>query len=167
MQLNQYTSQRLSSKEAEKVGTELDRIAKREALTPEAVVNAARKKSSPLHTYITWDDSEAAAQYRLVQAAWLIRTVKVKVITPAGETTRAFVRVVVQDAAEDDEGEPTQSGQYVPIQVALDTPDYREQMLADAKSELAAFRRKYAVLNELAGVLGEISKLLSPAEKAS
>ena len=43
-------------------------------LKPEDVVESARPINSPLHTRFTWDDTEAANQYRLQQARQLIRT---------------------------------------------------------------------------------------------
>ena len=47
-------------------------------ITAEIVLQAAAKKSSPLHSHFNWDDSSAARQYRLVQAGELIRRIKVQ-----------------------------------------------------------------------------------------
>ena len=44
-----------------------------EDLNERAVVQDAADPTSPLHTYFEWDDTEAAARYRLSQAASLIR----------------------------------------------------------------------------------------------
>ena len=48
--------------------------------TPEALLTAARSKSSPLHSQFEWDDSRAAQQYRLVQARVMINSLNVEVI---------------------------------------------------------------------------------------
>lgn len=48
-------------------------------LIPADIVEAARDPGSPLHSHFTWDDSEAAEKYRLMQARTLIRTVKLEV----------------------------------------------------------------------------------------
>lgn len=48
-------------------------------LAPADVVDAARDPASPLHSHFTWDDSEAAEKYRLMQARTLIRTVKLEI----------------------------------------------------------------------------------------
>lgn len=48
-------------------------------LAPADVVDAARDPTSPLHSHFTWDDSEAAEKYRLMQARTLIRTVKLEI----------------------------------------------------------------------------------------
>lgn len=41
-------------------------------LTPEIVLNDARRKSSPLHYEFDWDDSTAAHRWRIEQARKLI-----------------------------------------------------------------------------------------------
>lgn len=48
-------------------------------LAPVDVVEAARDPASPLHSHFTWDDTEAAEKYRLMQARTLIRTVKLEI----------------------------------------------------------------------------------------
>lgn len=46
-------------------------------LTPAAVVEDAVDEASPLHSYLTWDDSEAAHKQRLSEARRLIRSVRI------------------------------------------------------------------------------------------
>jgi flagellar basal body rod protein FlgC len=63
-----------------------DRLAKLAAsnggrLTPEAVVEDAKSKDSPLHDHFLWDTKKAAYQHWLDQARALIRSVRVEVIT--------------------------------------------------------------------------------------
>lgn len=50
-------------------------------LTPDLVLEAASDPDSPLHSYFTWDDAEAAHKRRLDEARTLIRAVKVEVKT--------------------------------------------------------------------------------------
>jgi hypothetical protein len=52
---------------------------RRGRLTPEQVLEAAAAKTSALHPCFTWDDSEAAAKYRLEEARELIRSVRIEV----------------------------------------------------------------------------------------
>ena len=54
-------------------------------LTPDSVVDAARNPNSAMHSQFEWDDTEAAASYRLSQARALIKRVKVTVIRPDKE----------------------------------------------------------------------------------
>jgi hypothetical protein len=48
-------------------------------LNPEDVVEAAGAPGHPLHSYFVWDDKEAGSCFRLAQAQYLIRTVKLEV----------------------------------------------------------------------------------------
>lgn len=65
-------------------------------LTPDAVVDRARDPKSALHGQFEWNDEEAGAEFRLLQARGLIRRVVVKFDRGAGNrptTVRAFVNV--------------------------------------------------------------------------
>jgi len=149
----QFESERLSAKEATAIGETLAKIENLGPLTPETVLEHARDEASPLHKHFTWDDSEAAEQYRLQQAAWLLRTVKVRVVVKDNETrTRAFVAVRVKPDEE-------RRAQYVNLNAALENPDWRAQMIKQALRELEAFRQKYAVLSELKSVLTAIERV--------
>lgn len=55
-------------------------------LTPDAVVASAKRATSPLHGYFTWDNDAAAEQWRREQARALIRSVQVITTT----STRTF-----------------------------------------------------------------------------
>ena len=70
----------------------LERIRARNkgVLTPADVVKDASDESSPLHSYFTWDDTEAAHQYRLDQARTLIRNVKVEVTTSTARVAAPY-----------------------------------------------------------------------------
>lgn len=59
-------------------------------LTPDDVVMDARDESSPLHAFFTWDDTEAAHQFRLDQARTLIRNVKVEVTTTTNRVAAPY-----------------------------------------------------------------------------
>jgi hypothetical protein len=48
-------------------------------IDPEDVVDVAKDPSHPLHDAFEWDDTEAARQYRLEQARYLIRAVRIVV----------------------------------------------------------------------------------------
>ena len=123
-------------------------------LKPEDVVEAARPPKSPLHDRFTWDDSEAARQFRLVEARNLIRTTiqYVKV----GDEDRSF-RVFCSLSPDREED----GGGYRETVAVLENKAYREQLLADALAELKTFETRYTRLQELAGVLKEIRKVLA------
>lgn len=128
---------------------ELERIAKEGGgiLTAEAVVEAARDEDSPLHASFTWDNSEAAAKWRLHQARNLIR-VSVRYIQPIRGAEPVSVRAFVSLSPD----RSNEGGGYRLISSVLSCKESRAQMLADALAELRVFEAKYAHLKELSKV---------------
>lgn len=62
-------------------------------LTPDAVLEDAAERDSPLHDFFEWDDSKAGHAYRLDQARTLIKSVMVVVVTETKRVTSvAYVR---------------------------------------------------------------------------
>ena len=51
------------------------------AVTPEILVEEARKRRSPLHPIFEWDDTKAAYNYRLQQARTLLNNIQVTIIS--------------------------------------------------------------------------------------
>jgi hypothetical protein len=107
-------------------------------LTPAAVVEASRPADAPLHHRFEWDDSIAGERYREVQAAQIIRSVKVTRIT---DTERGAVPVRAFLAVGETSDDPTGSWTYV----ALDdlSVDATAVILAQMEKDLSAIRRKY------------------------
>lgn len=139
---------------------ELEQIArKRGGLTPAAVVQSASAKSSPLHKHFCWEDTEAARRYREIQAAHLIRTVKVEITTSPTKTVTVRAFVNVRNPDEDGCVNLGERGLYMPITKVIDDESMRTQMLDAAKRELKSFRIKYALLSELAKIFGAIDEL--------
>lgn len=134
---------------------ELQRIANNSdvgGLEPADIVRRASLKSSPLHSFFCWDDNEAARLYRLEQARGLIRKISIRFINrdEDEQKTRMFINVKV----------PSGDGLisvYAPIGRVLSNEELRGQMLADAKREMLSFRRKYATLQELTGVISAMA----------
>jgi len=161
------------SGDAQVVGSHLEAIrAKCSVLTPDAVLNDARKEKSPLHQFFEWDDSKAAEQYRLRQAGHLIRSISVTfedmapeperrvTLASASEPTtpvravRAFLSVQSDDGA---------TG-YVGTKEAMGDPEMRRQVLARAHNELAAVSQKWRDVSELTEVfmaLDRVGELVS------
>jgi hypothetical protein len=138
----------------QKAGERLEQIRRRNRgrLEPEGVVADARPKSSPLHVIFEWDDTAAAAQYRIVQARLLIRSIEVVRIESIDcpQNTRAFVSILQR-------GDEMRS--YISTRDAMYDVEYRAQVLEDAKAELIRFKQKYAGLIELAEVIAAIDKV--------
>ena len=116
------------------------------SITPEEVLEKARKKRSELHKCFEWDDSVAAEKFRLQQARQIIQML---VITPKSEDDEP-VRVF-QITSE--------KNVYQPTRMILQQPDEYEQLLRRAKGELFAIEKRYKMLSELEAVFAAIDEL--------
>lgn len=118
-------------------------------LRAEDVVSFAADATTALHGEFTWDDSEAARQYRIFQARQLIR---VTVVYEPRINQDVRVYLSLPDDRQQDGG-----GYRRTVDVMADD-DLRAQALASALRELESLRRKYATLQELFGVFIEVDK---------
>lgn len=121
-------------------------------LRPSDVVDAARDRESPLHPYFTWDDSAAAAAYRLQQARALIR-VSVTYV-PAADDKPIRCRVfasLTPDRTKDGAG-------YRLVSVVMADEELRRQLLLDARGEMKRFKAKYETLEELVDVFAAMDE---------
>ncbi len=120
--------------------------------TPEEILKVAKPADSPLHSYFEWDNSVAAHKFRLQQAADLVRSIDLVRVDnmEAPPKARAFASVVLR-------GEEGRS--YVHVKDALSDPEYRGQLLTEARQEMESFRVRYAGLQELARVFSAIKKV--------
>ncbi|WP_432793642.1 hypothetical protein [Rhodococcus ruber] len=124
-------------------------------LTPQIVVDEARVETHPLHSRFEWDDAVAGEAYRRVQAAELIRSVKVVYLeTPEGDrrSVRAWSSLHEHET-------PDQRG-YIPTQEVLQDEFTRKLLLRQCEREIRDLRRKY-------GHLEEFAELIAAAVKAS
>lgn len=112
------------------------------ALTPKLVVDIARAEDHPLHHRFQWDDEVAAERFRLVQAAAMIRSVRVvyKDNQETGEESR--VRAFVSPA------QPNRPSGYLPTDVALHDPMTRQLVLRQFERAILALKRQYGHLQE-------------------
>ena len=115
-------------------------------ISPEEVLEKARKKKSELHKCFEWDDSIAAEKYRLNQARMLLRFL---VITPVKEDDEP-VRVYQVTS---------ERNVYQPTRLFLQNPDEYNALLKRAKNELIAIKNRYKSLSELEAVFAAIDEL--------
>jgi hypothetical protein len=111
-------------------------------LDPEFVLLHAADETSALHPFFEWDDTEAAREYRLIQARGLIR-MAVVVLPARNEPVRAFVSLSTDRSC---------GGGYRRTRDVLDDPELRAVMLQDALAELRLIQRKYSHLQELSAL---------------
>lgn len=143
----------------QEITAELKKISDRNGglLRPLDVVETARAEDSPLHSRFEWDDSLAAEKHRLNQARELIR-VCVSLITTSDNRV---IRVGTFVSLTPDRDNP--GGGYRQIDVVMENPEQREQLLRDALSELEAFRTKYSHLRELVDLFQAIDNAKNQA----
>lgn len=141
-------------KKALSVTDELRVIAERNdgVLMPKHVVTYARNATTALHGCFEWDDGKAAEAHRMEQARHIIRVRFADVPVLDGDT-QILVREYVHLSADD-------VGVYRRVEDVVGSKTQRVVMLEDAKRDLRAFRDKYILLAELAGVRKEIDKVL-------
>ena len=132
--------------DAQTAGEELNRIyTKNGALNPSDIVDESRPEDAPLHDCFEWRDDVAAEKYRELQAQAIVRAiVAVNEDVSKPESVRAFVHV---------------RNTYEPISVVVNDAEKMQEVLQTALRELAAFRRKYETLSELAPVFRAIDEL--------
>lgn len=130
-------------------------------VTPPLVVDRARDPASPLHGYFEWDREQAAEKFLLIQAAALIRRVKLTVIRASTESKVVTVRAVrgIVSPVNERRSKSNPTGGYSPIEAVLADPARRSALLSTAHRELAAVRKKFEALDELASVWAAIDEL--------
>lgn len=131
----------------------LESLAVDNKLDPVAVVEAARDKTSPLHDCFTWDNSEAAHQFRLIEARKLIQ-VHVEMLPGSSDSSPVWVSLTTDRNA---------GGGYRPLVSILSNADQRAMLLSDALRDLEYFRKKYGMLKELAAVFAAAKKVKKKA----
>ena len=119
-------------------------------LRPSDLVEASRDKDSPLHEQFTWDDSVAGEKWRVQEARLTIDRIEI-VDSETKIQNPAFVNVTLS----------TGERGYMSTSVAMADDELRKQTLQNALNGLAAWRRRYEGLSELAGVVSVIDAVLS------
>ena len=124
-----------------------------------AIVEAAKPRGSPIHRLFTWEDTEAAALWRLREAANLAYHVAVVYVEGGVRTEgRAFVGV----ASDEDEGlEATdRRHRYYPTDEAMGDPAIAEKVLRRALQDLVAWTARYEALIASSPVAAAIAKAI-------
>lgn len=130
-------------------------------LTAADVLADAAAVTSALHNYFEWDDTTAARAYRMVQAALLIRRVRVTVI-PADESEPVTVRAYVS-RSEVGEAGGSSAGAYLPVQ-SVSGQTAREVAYAETmRRDLLRLRARYQNVEAFWPIAREVFALDSEA----
>lgn len=150
---------RIYDADAQKVANEIGEIG--ENVTPEQIVEKGKDESTELHKCFEWDDTEAAKQYRIVQARDIVRHLYIVRVEPEEtdeEPLPAEIPVVKAYKFRYFSHLNSEPGYSQTIHIVKDEDRYKE-LLEQAKRELKTFRQKYACLKELANIIEMIDEL--------
>lgn len=146
----------ISDANAEKYGARINAlVVKHGFVTPQDVVDDAAKMSSPLHDYFEWDDTEAAAAYRIEQAKMLIRSIAVTIVSENKPVIRQFFSVSPTPNME-----TKATKVYISLDKVMSDSDRRREVVEFALRELRGWTTRYAQYAELSKLTQVISNEL-------
>lgn len=118
------------------------------------VVLDATAKDSPLHAYFEWNNTKAAAEYRLTQARHLIASVVIVETKEQGEIDpiRAWCKLNSQEG-------------YEAINVVMRDPALRKEALKEVKRGIDSLREKLVAFEGFADLLGALDEVEQIAKK--
>lgn len=138
--------------DANKVASEMYHIGKvngNNEFKPQELVDYARNNpNSELHKCFEWNDTIAAEKYRVNQAREVIRYLRITVPTENGKTEKTAIRMFVSTNNHDNN--------YKATEIVFQNKSEYDKLLAEAMSELQAFKRKYKGIKELGKILALI-----------
>lgn len=131
-------------------------------LTPEIVVENAKKKNSPIHPCFEWNDKKAAKKHRLHQARMLMSSINIKVIKDDGRKIDVpkFVNIKV-----DRMGNLTHSNlhrehsSYMSIEKVMEVEELTEYVKEQAMREILRWKDKYAHVSEFSELCAKIEEI--------
>ena len=132
------------------------------AVTPETMLEDARPEGSRLHTYFEWDDTKAAEQHRLQTCRKIYNHFTFTVVNDTTEeqgTIRAFLNVKTTIEPSKQADEKTKRV-YVPTVAAFEKPDYRKQIIGQAKVEIKRWRERYKMYSKFEPLFIAIDKMV-------
>lgn len=146
---------RIRGIDVEVIRATVERIEQRDGLChPAALVEAAKPKRSPVHDLFTWDDTQAAANWRTHEARRTINQIR---IVPAEDEAPipAFVHVTRLTESGVENG-------YMSTVRALSS-EHRDAVIADVAKQLAGLRDRYKHLSEFQPVWDAVDGALETA----
>lgn len=145
----------ISDADAQKVGEELEHIAKEKGkLTPEGVVAWAEiNKDSELHKCFTWDVDEEASKWRLLKARKIVGRIRVYYIeTPNDEPD--VTHYAYQSLSVD------QERQYLNIETVVNDSELTDRAVRQALIGLRQWVKRNNYLRKQLGIMDSIEVVL-------
>ncbi|MBR2551435.1 MAG: hypothetical protein IKF05_00380 [Erysipelotrichaceae bacterium] len=120
-------------------------------VTPQMIVDFARDEDTELHKCFQWDDSVAAENWRKQQARQVVMSLTVKVERSEHGEAQTY-RLIEHDDTEKI---------YRPVVFTVRNKDEYARLLAQAKADMIAFKKRYKSIVELQEVIEEIDKIIN------
>jgi len=130
---------------------EIFKVKEKNGLTPETLLQQAKKRNSNLHELFEWDDTIAGQQWRLQQARVLINEVKV-IIDQQEMYAFESVCVQIEDSADTNR-------EYKSIYDIKSDIEYKRQVIESAYRQLMYWKQKYQAYSEFSDVIESIIRL--------
>lgn len=143
---------------AEDAGAELERIQEKYGeITPQILLDESRPVTSVMHKCYEWDDSKAAEKWRLQQSRMIMSclTVTYEGYEPGSEELKTIEVRAFQNVSQE------RNGRFIHVKAAMESQEYRDEIMRRALRELSEFRKKYADLSELSKVISMIDETLA------
>lgn len=134
----------INRKKAQAYGEFLTRYSKtRKGIEPKELVKTAKSEDCPLHDYFEWDDSIGGEKYRIEQARYLLKAIKIVIVN--AKPIRAFFNVKIQNGEE-------RQVYYDEETVRLDD-ELKKQIVQAALNELIGWKERYKLYCQEFGVV--------------
>ena len=131
-------------------------------VNPEDVVEAASDPSSVMHKYFTWNDKEAGKKLRLVEAGYIIRSMRMKITYVRIERESQEPQLVEANVKMLHSTKSPETGNYVYKQVAniLQDVDATESVIADMYRYLLGAYHRFNDFGELCDDLDKLEDVI-------
>ncbi len=131
-------------------------------ISPGILLEAAKDPASPFHTLFEWDDTKAGDNFRLMQAASIIRRWKGSVMRIDQGEQKVVIQTIRRVQSPKGSRKNGQAS-YETVEQIMSDPAKRSDMVRTVRKELLSYRQRYAELTELAAVWREIDRVMEEA----
>lgn len=129
---------RFSNKDAEIIGPVLVDLAEKGGVTARDVLDVARSKNNPLHTYFEWNNEKAADLFRLEQARNIMRSIRITYQDAEEKTHSSRIVQAVTTSAYSDKPRS-----YHSFKILHGDTLFAAQLLGASIDDLRSWKKKY------------------------
>lgn len=152
----EWTAGRGHKIDANVLAREVDRLKRKHGVcNARDLLDVARPVGSPIHDLCEWDDVRAADEHRVYQLRKAMSSLRVVRIDHPSEPALVHVTRVTPKGAADG---------YVGVRDAMADPEFRAQVLRDARRQIGGLLNRYAFLPELDAVRETFDACVSEPE---